>query len=245
MFDEHKEQVPMTPSKQKEQCDEKAAKSVTETEGTSSIYACCVIIDELKGVHVADKSSFFINGGSTQSVNWEEYGIRITVPQGAVLPSDTVQITISALVGGDFIFPKDTELVSAVYAIHLSKPFLEPVKLEIQHCVSSVTPAHSNYLSFSTATNNQPPYKFNTVDGGEFSIANRYGSIRIIKFCKWSVVKKRSRRRIRVHPYQKENDESPVNKLYFGQVMYEVKTAGREWLMTFLLCKDLNALIKV
>ena len=42
MFDEHKEQVPMTPSEQKEQCDEKAAKSVTETEGISSTYTYIV-----------------------------------------------------------------------------------------------------------------------------------------------------------------------------------------------------------
>ncbi|XP_019856879.1 PREDICTED: uncharacterized protein LOC105314149 [Amphimedon queenslandica] len=291
MFDEHKEQVPIVPSKQKEQLDTKAAESVTKTE------------DELKGVHVADKKSFLIHGGPDQSVNWEEYGIRITIPQGAVLPSDTVQVTITALVGGDFIFPEDTELVSAVYAINLSKPFLEPVKLEIQHCVSIKTPAHGNYLSFSTTTNNQPPYKFNTVDGGEFSIGNRYGSISIAKFSKWSVVMK-CRRRTRVHPYRIEKsshkkeheslsvssssqsstsieespklpnieeppviplkrtidaseqnqlmihipveileDESPV-KLYFGQVMYEVRITGREWLMRFLLCQDLNALIE-
>ena len=39
-------------------------------------------------------------------------------------------------------------------------------------------------------------------------------------------------------------DESPV-KNYYGQVMYENKIHGRNWLMRFLLCKDLNALIKV
>ena len=170
---------------------------------TCIIFNYCALIfdiDKLKGVHVADQKSFLIHSGSDESVNWEEYGIRITIPQGAVLPSDTVQVTITALVGGDFIFPKDTELVSAVYAISLSKPFLEPVKLEIQHCVSIKTPAHGNYLSFSTTTDNQPPFKFNAVDGGEFPVGNRYGSINIAKFSKWSVVMKR-RRRTRVHPY--------------------------------------------
>ena len=144
-------------------------------------------IDELKGVDIAAKNSFPIHGGSTQSVNWEEYGIRMTIPQGAVLASDTVEVTINILVGGDFIFLEDTELVSAVYHINLSKPFLEPVKLEIQHCVSIETASHCNYLSFSTATNNQPPYEFNTVDGGEFSIGNRYGSISIATFSKYCI----------------------------------------------------------
>ena len=182
-------------------------KVINQHNYTCIIFNYCALIfdihvDELEGVHVADQKSFLIHSGSDESVNWEEYGIRITIPQGAVLPSNTVQVTITALVGGDFIFPKDTELVSAVYAISLSKPFLEPVKLEIQHCVSIKTPAHGNYLSFCTATNNLPPYKFNTVDGGEFFVGNRYGIISVAKFCKWSVVKKR---RIRVHPYRREN----------------------------------------
>ena len=38
--------------------------------------------------------------------------------------------------------------------------------------------------------------------------------------------------------------QSPL-KYYFGQVMYDVKRPGREWLMRFLLGKDLNALSEV
>ncbi|XP_019854499.1 PREDICTED: uncharacterized protein LOC105313471 [Amphimedon queenslandica] len=256
-------------------------------------------VDELKGVHVAAKNSYLIHGESTQSVKWEEYGIRITIPQGAVLPSDTVKITIAALVGGDFIFPEDTELVSAVYAISLSKPFLEPVKLEIQHCVSIETSSHCNYLSFSTSTNNQPPYQFNTVDGGEFFIGNRYGSISIATFSKYCI-KTYSGRRYRPYsipgtsssrarsrtlssslsspfdgPCSTSSPVSPLSlhsssssfsfdlpntlltkneiatqadkppiKCYHSQVMYEIKRPGREWLMRFLVSKDLNALIE-
>ena len=37
----------------------------------------------------------------------------------------------------------------------------------------------------------------------------------------------------------------PPLKYYFGQVMYDVKRPGREWLMRFLLGKDLNALSEV
>ena len=38
--------------------------------------------------------------------------------------------------------------------------------------------------------------------------------------------------------------QSPL-KYYFGQVVYDVKRPGREWLMRFLLSKDLNALSEV
>ena len=34
-------------------------------------------------------------------------------------------------------------------------------------------------------------------------------------------------------------------KCYFGQVVYDVKKAGKEWLMRFQLGKDLNALSEV
>uniref|UniRef100_A0A1X7SLH7 Uncharacterized protein n=1 Tax=Amphimedon queenslandica TaxID=400682 RepID=A0A1X7SLH7_AMPQE len=190
-------------------------------------------LNELKGVHVAAKNSFLIHGGSTQSVNWEEYGIRITIPQGAVLPSDTVQITIAALVGGDFIFPEDTELVSAVYAINLSKPFLKPVKLEIQHCVSIETASHCKYLSFATAPSHKAPYQFKLVNGGNFVPNGGYGSIYVSEFCLWSLIE-----------YVRTSISFFTNKSYYGQVMREVRRPGKEWLIKFLLCKDLNALKK-
>ena len=109
--------------------------------------------------------------------------------------SDTVEVAITALVGGEFILPEDTELVGAVYAISVSKPLLKPVQLEIQHCVSIEKPAHSNYLSFAAAPSDQPPYQFQPVKGGIFSIGNQYGSIFLSGFSMWSIIKKKFRRR--------------------------------------------------
>ena len=108
---------------------------------------------------------------------------------------DTVEVAITALVGGEFILPEDTEQVSAVYAIFVSKPLLKSVQLEIQHCVSIEKPAHSNYLSFATAPSDQPPYQFQPVKGGIFSVGNQYGSIFLSGFSIWSIIKKKFRRR--------------------------------------------------
>ena len=109
--------------------------------------------------------------------------------------SDTVEVAITALVGGEFILPEDTELVSAVYAISVSKPLLKPVQLEIQHCISIEKPAHSNYLSFASAPSDQLPYQFQPVEGGIFAIGNQYGSISLSGFSIWSIIKKKFRRR--------------------------------------------------
>ena len=106
-----------------------------------------------------------------------------------MLLSDTVQVTITALLGGNFIFPEDTELVSAVYAISLSKPFAKPVKLEIQHCVSIKTVSHCNkYLSFATAPSDKAPYQFKTVTGGNFVPNGGYGNINVSEFSLWSLI---------------------------------------------------------
>ena len=124
---------------------------------------------------VAGKELFLVQNNSHKVytlLNWEEYGLRITIPHEAVPLYDTVEVAITALVGGEFILPEDTELVSAVYAISVSKPLLKPVQLEIQHCVSIEKPAHSNYLSFATAPSDQPSCdQFKPVKGaGEFPI---------------------------------------------------------------------------
>ena len=153
------------------------------------------VTDKLQGVCVAGDKLFLLQNDSPQLINWEEYGLRIAIPQGAVQQSDTVEVAITALVGGEFILPEDTELVSAVYAISVSKPLLKPVQLEIQHCVSIEKPAHSNYLSFATAPSDRPPYHFQPVEGGIFSIGNQYGGITVSGFSIWSIIKKKFRRR--------------------------------------------------
>ena len=90
---------------------------------------------------MAGETLFLIQGDKPQSLNWEEYGFRLHFPQ--------------ALVGGKFQFPEGTELVSAVYAVAFAKKLLEPVEMEIQHCVSLENEQQINYLSFVKAPLNQ------------------------------------------------------------------------------------------
>ena len=119
-------------------------------------------------------------------MNWDEYGLRIGVQKDSLLPSETVEVAVVALVGGQFQFPPNTVLVSAVYAVSLSKPLLKQLKLEIQHCVDLTgQPDLAQYLKFAIAPVDIPslPYQFSVIEGGEFSSNNRYGSIQRKKFC--------------------------------------------------------------
>uniref|UniRef100_A0A1X7THU4 Uncharacterized protein n=1 Tax=Amphimedon queenslandica TaxID=400682 RepID=A0A1X7THU4_AMPQE len=140
----------------------------------------------LSDVQVAEKKLFLIQGDKPQLMNWEKYGVRIGVQKGSLLSSETVEAAVVALVGGQFEFPPNTVLVSAVYAVSLSKPLLKRLKLEIQHCVDLTgRPDLAQYLKFAIAPVSTPslPYLFKFAEGGEFSSNGGYGFIERKDFC--------------------------------------------------------------
>ena len=154
------------------------------------------LVDKFEGVHVAGRKIFKIQNNLPQLLNWEEYGLRITVPEGAVPTSETIEVAITALVGGEFILPEDLELVSAVYTISVSKPLLKPVLLEIQHCVSIQTHSHASYLSFVTSPSDCSPFQFRSIDKGSFPVRDQYGSILLSEFSGFGVTIKNMIRKI-------------------------------------------------
>ena len=140
-------------------------------------------LDCLSDVQVA-KELFLVQGDKPQLMNWERFGLRIGVEEDS-LSSETVEVATTALVGGEFKFPENTVLVSAVYAVTVSKPLLKPLRLELQHCVDLTDqPGLSKYLKFAIAPVNTPslPYQFRIIEGGEFSSYSRYGSIQRKEF---------------------------------------------------------------
>ena len=143
-------------------------------------------IGNLRGVIPAGDTLFLLQGTSQpQSFNWEKYGLSLSAPEGILLPSDTCEVAVTALAGGEFEFPKGSELVSAVYAISISNTLLKPLTANIQHCVALETPEQCNYLKFVRAplNNGTPPYQFKPFPGGVFKPGSQYGSISCAKFC--------------------------------------------------------------
>ena len=148
-------------------------------------------LDCLSDVQVAERKLFLIQGDKPQLMNWEKYGLRIGVQESSLMSTDTVEAAVVALVGGQFQFPPNTVLVSAVYAVSLSKPLLKRLILEIQHCVDLTgRPALSRHLKFAIAPVSTPslPYQFSIVEGGEFKSDSWYGSIQRKEFCLVSIV---------------------------------------------------------
>ena len=151
----------------------------------------CHFTDTLPGVSIGGKTLFQIEGCYSQSFKWDKYGLRISVPPNTLSPRERIEISVSALVGGQYALPENTELISIVYCISLSKPLLKPVKLEIQHCANIVTEDHSNFLSFATASIDQHvlPYQFQLEEGGKFLPGDQYGSIYLSQFSLKAIIK--------------------------------------------------------
>ena len=105
------------------------------------------------------------------------------MPEGAT--SEPCDIAIKAIVAGQFEFPEGTDLVSAVYAISVSKRLAMAVMLEIQHCVAITREEQGRFISFVRAQCNQPqlPYQFELLDNaGTFPPHSDYGKIACDRF---------------------------------------------------------------
>ena len=183
-----------------------------------SIIVCvsdCVIqltdnLDCLSDVQVAEKKLFLVQGDKPQLMNWEQFGLRIGIEEDSLLSSETVEVATAALVGGQFKFPKNTVLVSAVYAVSVSKSLLKPLRLEMQHCVDlRGRPGLSQYLEFAIAPVSTPslPYQFSLVEGGEFSPDSRYGSIQRKEFCLVGILGQTSTNGVPVASVNGDTDE--------------------------------------
>ena len=140
-------------------------------------YTCT--IDVLYGARIVSEVVFNVQGGRRQFFDWSICGFRLLVPEGALSPTETCSVTVKALIGGRFILPQGTELVSALYAISASRKFQRKVKIEMQHCLLLETEVQTKHLNFVTAhqTEQGRPLSFDVEKGGKFRLNNYYAEL--------------------------------------------------------------------
>ena len=121
---------------------------------------------------------------------------------------------VSALAGGNFVLPEGTELVSAVYAITVSKAVLKDLTIELQHCVDIEDEGQIQFLSFAIAYpssyEQQYKYCFNFINGGEFTPNNDYGVISRSQFCNVAILTKRDY--TSTFDNEEESDDDPPSQ---------------------------------
>ena len=158
---------------------------------TKALTGIIYFTDRLSGVHIVAEKQFLIRGSKRQAFLWEDFGFNLYFEQGTIHSSQMCPVAVNALVGGAFRFPQDTQLVSAIYEISFAEELLQPVTLEIQHCVLLKSEEQFKYLSFMIAhiDVSAPPYEFHLVNGGKFKVNNLYGRIKRQKFCLVGIAK--------------------------------------------------------
>ena len=174
-------------------------------------------------IYIGDLSSelSLIITNAEQYLSWPEFGLSLHVPENS-LPEGIEQCSVSIKTRtlGDYKFPKDSHLVSAVYSIKCVPKcrFSEPVTLEIQHCAK---PKNTHKLSFVRAIRSDSKEKtslFHAVETGEtpemdgilyscFPCNASYGCIELSKFCQFGVIQRDTDERdYCVNVYYQEND---------------------------------------
>ena len=121
-----------------------------------------------------------------QQITWPGYGLRLNIPKGC-LPAGVEQCTINikASLAGQYEFPENSHLVSAVFWLRCEdvNKFTRPTTVEIQHCakLENVTNLKLSFVR-AVCCQKQLPYTFKQLPEGNFSSHSSYGVIELNSF---------------------------------------------------------------
>ncbi len=152
----------------------------------------------------------------------ENYGIKLHCNRSN--SRGNIKVSIAAYTQCEnFIFPDGYHLVSGIYQITSSKPF--DATVEIQHCASS-----TDQLTFAKSSDENSPYKFSIVKGGEFLEAS--GELKMNKFSSLAIIDK-------LRDWWKPIQYTLY--LYYNHTHSNCFSESRKkWDLQFLACKNLK-----
>ena len=114
-----------------------------------------------------------------QTIDLSQFGIKLYFQPNTSL--EPVTFEIGVIESQNFITPPNTTLVSALYYINTSSELLQPVIIEIEHCVN-IDSVNNARLTFARAdTDSPPPYAFEKLSDGKIG-RNSFGTIKLSNF---------------------------------------------------------------
>ena len=122
-------------------------------------------------------------GDKPQKVEWSGYGFFIEIPEGAVPPGVTVSVGVKVILAGQFKFPENRQLISAIYWVSSNIEFMKDVSVNIQHCAVVRSDDQCSQFKYIIAkcSQSQLPYRFREREG-LFSSHTQYGAIKLKHF---------------------------------------------------------------
>ena len=165
--------------------------------------------------------------------DWAGNGFKIYFPKNSVEPHTTCAVSIYSSLSGQYSFPSNHKLVSAVYWIEPgpSCKFKKPVTIQIQHCAAR---EYRNRLSFVRANSDQPPpYKFQAHDEGIFRVSSLYGTLSVTQFSAWAVT------------YNDFSSTEDSVKRFYSVRLFYMGTSLQSWIIYLAITWDTDVHNKV
>ena len=125
--------------------------------------------------------------GEKSSIIWREGGIVMKLEEDKDHRlQDATKFSIQKFKseGSYSRLPRNSEVASQVYFINSSKPLKSTATIRIYHQAREVD---IDQLSFLTSTDEQPPYDFTIMKGGQFTSA--YGEITVERFSFFTIIR--------------------------------------------------------
>ena len=136
----------------------------------------------------------FIYTGKELSLSYyEDYGIKITFPKHHIEREIHGSVMCLHVANNDCVLADDdSNFVSAIYRIETSEVLPTPATMEIQHCVNIQDSETASMMSFVRSDADEDlPYHFVDIPGGQFPLNTRFGEITLSKFSNFGIIIKR------------------------------------------------------
>ena len=171
----------------------------------------------------------FTVGEHEHLFHWEDNGFTIYFPKDSVEPQTTCNIHVQYSLSGQYQFPKNHDLVSAVFWIQLSSTckFEKNVTVQIQHCASRGQRDKLRFVRTLGNSNQLPPYNFQALEEGIFSNTSSFGTLNVTRFSGLAIT-----------------SHGPAERLYTAKLFY-IGTTLESWFIHLAITWDTDVHNKV
>ncbi len=124
------------------------------------------------------------------TIVWAEIGISFDIPEGAVPPEESLNLTVWPCIKGPFVLPPGYDLASPVFIVGPEIKFHKEILLQMAHFVQLQSPDDCQRLTFLSAPptpqsnkGEEPRYPFKVFKRAMFQVAQSVGSVELSHFC--------------------------------------------------------------
>ncbi len=129
-----------------------------------------------------------------RKISWAEIGISFEIPEGAVPPEESLDLTVWPCTKGPFVLPPGYDLASPVFVIGPEIKFDKEILLQMAHFVQLQSHGDCQRMTFLSAPSTprsykgeEPGYHFKVFKGGVFQVDRSVGTVSLSHFCNLAI----------------------------------------------------------